>query len=199
MPLNHYGGVTVFTYELTSPTAKHRVYQTGFGKRSPPLELKGLSQGSDNRSLDQYSRTCQEIGTLFKWDESVTNRSRSDLLRHISSPGTECFLALKATKTVGIAELLTVGLDTEIRLFGLRRAFTGRGFGGQLLDRILEQAWQAGNRLHSGSRTRRIHLQTTSDDHPAARQLYESRGFQLIQEATLTLRNTRGRRARALE
>lgn len=59
--------------------------------------------------------------------------------------------------------------DVEIAYFGLMREFTGRGLGGHLLTRGIEQGWAMG--------ARRIWVHTCSLDGPAALANYEARGM----------------------
>jgi GNAT superfamily N-acetyltransferase len=59
--------------------------------------------------------------------------------------------------------------SVEILYFGLIRAFIGRGLGGWLLSRCIEEAWD-----WSASR---VWVHTCSLDHPSARANYESRGM----------------------
>ena len=59
----------------------------------------------------------------------------------------------------------------EIVYFGLLPAFIGRGFGGALLTRAVEEAW----RMSPG----RVWVHTCSLDHPAALANYQARGLRI--------------------
>jgi GNAT superfamily N-acetyltransferase len=68
--------------------------------------------------------------------------------------------------------------DVGIVVFGLVPEFTGRGFGGALLTWATQTAWAL--RSQSGGSTKRVWLQTSSDDHPHALPNYERRGFRIF-------------------
>ncbi|HLK61114.1 MAG TPA: GNAT family N-acetyltransferase [Chthonomonadaceae bacterium] len=63
--------------------------------------------------------------------------------------------------------------NVEIVYFGLLPDFIGQGFGGHLLTRAVECAWQMG--------ARRVWVHTCSLDHPAALSNYQARGFRIFQ------------------
>lgn len=63
--------------------------------------------------------------------------------------------------------------DVGIVVFGLVPEFTGRGFGGALLTWATQTAWAL---TWQGGSTKRVWLQTSSDDHPHALPNYEHRG-----------------------
>jgi GNAT superfamily N-acetyltransferase len=63
----------------------------------------------------------------------------------------------------------------EIAYFGLAPAAIGRGWGGWLLSRAAERAWQLPG-------TRRIWVHTCSLDHPHALANYQARGFVRFRE-----------------
>ena len=80
----------------------------------------------------------------------------------------------------GYIELeLQAGGDVEIAYFGLMREFSGRGLGGHLLTRGIEQAWAMG--------ARRVWVHTCSLDGPAALANYEARGMRQYQVEHRTL------------
>jgi len=59
--------------------------------------------------------------------------------------------------------------EVEIAYLGLAPPFIGRGFGGALLTRALEEAWKM--------QPKRVWLHTCSRDHPAALKNYLARGM----------------------
>ncbi len=78
---------------------------------------------------------------------------------------------------VGYCELLPDGTGgLEITNFGLLPAFLGRGLGGALLTRGIEEAF----RLNPS----RLWLHTCTNDHPAALPNYLARGFRIYKTET---------------
>jgi GNAT superfamily N-acetyltransferase len=65
--------------------------------------------------------------------------------------------------------------DVGIVVFGLFPEFIGKGLGGALLTLTTELAWTV--TAPGGTPARRVWVQTSSRDHPHARQNYEARGF----------------------
>lgn len=66
------------------------------------------------------------------------------------------------------------GENVEIAYFGLLPQFIGKGFGGHLLTRAVEQAWAMG--------ARRVWVHTCTLDGPAALANYQARGFRIYKE-----------------
>jgi GNAT superfamily N-acetyltransferase len=64
--------------------------------------------------------------------------------------------------------------NVEIAYFGLLPQFIGRGIGGYLLTRAVEQAWQMS--------AERVWIHTCSLDHPGALSNYQARGFRLLKQ-----------------
>jgi ribosomal protein S18 acetylase RimI-like enzyme len=66
----------------------------------------------------------------------------------------------------------------EIAYFGLLPEFVGRGWGGHLLTRAVETAWEM--------KPDRVWLHTCTLDHPAALPNYRQRGFRVVREEVYT-------------
>lgn len=66
--------------------------------------------------------------------------------------------------------------SVEICYFGLAQPFIGRGFGGYLLTRAIEEAWSWG--------ASRVTVNTCSLDHPGALDNYRARGFEVSRQIT---------------
>ena len=66
--------------------------------------------------------------------------------------------------------------SVELCYFGLAEAFIGRGFGGYLLSRAIEEAWN----WDAASVT----VNTCSLDHPGALKNYQARGFEIVRTVT---------------
>lgn len=69
------------------------------------------------------------------------------------------------------------GPDVEIAYFGIAPQFLGRGLGGWLLTRTIEQAWAFG--------AGRVWVHTCSLDHPRALANYQARGMAIFREETV--------------
>jgi GNAT superfamily N-acetyltransferase len=93
----------------------------------------------------------------------------------LSRPGVRAWVARVAGDIAGFVELeAEPSGDVGIVVFGLVPEFVGRGFGGAFLTIATETAWKPTSR---GGVTRRVWVQTSSDDHPHALPNYEHRGF----------------------
>lgn len=68
--------------------------------------------------------------------------------------------------------------SVEICYFGLAQPFFGKGYGGYLLTRAIEEAWSWG--------ANRVTVNTCSLDHPSALNNYRARGFELSREVVET-------------
>ncbi len=69
------------------------------------------------------------------------------------------------------------GGNVEIAYFGLAPRFIGQGFGGYLLTRAIQSAWQ----WHG---TRRVWVHTCTLDHPSALNNYQARGMTVYRVET---------------
>jgi GNAT superfamily N-acetyltransferase len=66
----------------------------------------------------------------------------------------------------------------EIAYFGLLPKFIGRGFGGALLTRAIEEAWRISPSIN------RVWVHTCTLDHPRALANYQARGMVLYKQET---------------
>ena len=82
---------------------------------------------------------------------------------------TRTFVAYYDGSVAGYYELAARDNEVEIAYFGLASPFIGRGFGGALLTRAIEEAWK--------TRPRRVWLHTCTLDHPSALRNYAARGM----------------------
>ena len=86
------------------------------------------------------------------------------------------FVAYYDGSPAGYFELAARGGEVEIAYFGLAPSFIGRGLGGALLTRALEEAWRMG--------PTRVWLHTCTLDHPSALRNYEARGMTVFKTET---------------
>ena len=117
------------------------------------------------------------VGAPWAWTEK-RNWTAEQWQTYAESPGLRTFAAYYDGLPAGYYELRRdPHAGVEIAYFGLMPGFIGRGFGGALLTRALEEAWQMG--------AERVWVHTCTDDHPAALANYLARGMRVYQvEAT---------------
>jgi GNAT superfamily N-acetyltransferase len=96
--------------------------------------------------------------------------------QELSRPGVRAWIAWVDDEVAGLVEVeAEQSGDVGIVVFGLVPEFVGRGFGASFLTLATRLAWTI---MWSGGRTtRRVWVQTSSDDHPHALPNYEGRGF----------------------
>lgn len=120
----------------------------------------------------QFNRFLyQLVGAQWNWvdklswsDEMWKNYAESENLR--------TWVAYVGGVPAGYFELqMQENQAVEIAYFGLAPKFIGQGFGGYLLTRAVELAWDWG--------AARVWLHTCSLDHPRALDNYKVRGFKL--------------------
>jgi ribosomal protein S18 acetylase RimI-like enzyme len=101
--------------------------------------------------------------------------SDDEWVAELSHPAIRSWLARVQGESAGLLEL-EVSVDGEVGIvvFGLVPAYQGRGLGAAFLTRATELAWQLGRP------TKRVWLQTSSDDHAHALGNYQSRGFRVF-------------------
>jgi GNAT superfamily N-acetyltransferase len=116
-----------------------------------------------------YRFLYAEVGRRYHWVDRLS-WSDDQIRAHLESGRVSIWLLSVRGTPAGYFELRRDEDEAiEIAYFGLFDEFTGRGLGGHLLTRAVEQAW----RMTSC----RVWLHTCSLDHPAALRNYVSRGF----------------------
>jgi GNAT superfamily N-acetyltransferase len=125
-----------------------------------------VKQPRFNRFLYEY------VGGDWKWVDRLVwtvDRWRD----YAAADNLRTFVAYREGSIAGYYELCRTDADgVEIRIFGLAPEFIGRGWGGPLLDRAIEDAfaWDA----------RRVWLHTCTHDHPNALNNYQKSGFRVF-------------------
>ncbi|MEV6417001.1 GNAT family N-acetyltransferase [Kribbella sp. NPDC051718] len=101
--------------------------------------------------------------------------SDAEWVAELSHPAIRSWLVRVQGETAGLLEL-EVSVDGEVGIvvFGLVPAYQGRGLGAAFLTSATELAWRLGRP------TKRVWLQTSSDDHAHALGNYQSRGFRVF-------------------
>ena len=155
-------GVTLVSLEMTSPDEL-------VPARPPPapLELEEVSACRPGLLRETYVRTFEPFGGGGRatWSDA---RWSEELAR----PGVRAWVAKVDGEMAGLLELEAEPEgDVGIVVLGLVPEFVGRGFGGALLTQATRLAWRL------TPRTRRVWVQTSSNDHPHALANYQRRGF----------------------
>lgn len=116
------------------------------------------------------------IGADWSWNDK-RGWTDAQWQAYVASPQLRTFVALRGGAIAGYFELREDGHGgIEIAYFGLMPGFTGRGYGGALLTRALEEAW---SRWPS-----RVWVHTCTLDHPGALPNYRARGMTVYREET---------------
>ena len=134
------------------------------------VELVRCGRLSTVEYLDLYSL----VGELWLWRDRLV-WSRDELERYLASPDVHVWTAHVRGATAGYFELRQhADRSVEVMYFGLAPSFFGRGLGGWLLTRAVEEAFALG--------ASRIVLNTCTLDAPQALPNYLARGFTIVSE-----------------
>jgi GNAT superfamily N-acetyltransferase len=128
--------------------------------------------------VDAYRALYRDVGERWQWRDRLV-WSDDQLARHLARDEVSVFIMRAGPEIAGYFELEKHADDSvEVAYFGLRPEFFGRGLGGELLTRAVEEAWQIG--------APRVWLHTCSLDSPRALPNYLARGFQPFKEEWYT-------------
>src|SRR5215207_1466990 len=114
------------------------------------------------------------VGELWLWRDRLV-WGEAELERYLASPDVHIWTAHLHEETAGYFELRQHSdRSVEVMYFGLAPAFIGRGMGGWLLTRAVQEAFALG--------ASRIVLNTCTLDAPHALPNYLARGFTIVSE-----------------
>lgn len=120
------------------------------------------------------------VGGQWHWTDKL-DRTWEQWWQWVTREGFETWVAWLHGTPVGYAELMGTVVDgcteVEVESFGLLPAFVGRGFGGHLLTRALQEAWRLDTRWSGLPPVRRVWLHTYTLDSAHALPNYRRRGF----------------------
>lgn len=116
------------------------------------------------------------IGEQWQWTDKLALSDRQ-WQEYVESDTVRTWVAYYGGAIAGYFELLRNEVDAEIIYFGLSAEFIGQGFGGYLLTRAIDAAW-------NWSGIRRVWVHTCTLDHPGALQNYLARGMTIYKEET---------------
>jgi len=108
------------------------------------------------------------VGEAWDWRDRLS-WSNERWKMCVESDSMRTFVGYYEGSPAGYFELSCQGESVEIAYFGLAPRFIGKGLGGVLLTRALEEAWN--------SKPKRVWVHTCTLDHPAALKNYQSRGM----------------------
>jgi len=110
-----------------------------------------------------------EVGRAYHWTDRLS-WTDEEVRAHLTDPAVSLWLLTSGAAPAGYFELCARDdRSIEIAYFGLLPEFVGRGWGGHLLTRAVETAWDM--------KPERVWLHTCTLDHPAALPNYLKRGF----------------------
>ena len=158
--------VTTWSLEMHSPSQLRRA------PRNSALEVREctFAQYQVNRFLYAF------VGGPWSWTDK-SSWSDEQWRAWAENPQLRTWIAYGNGSPAGYFELhRQPGDSVEIAYFGLAPGFIGRGFGGDLLSRVVECAWAWG--------ARRVWVHTCSLDHPSALANYRARGLVVYREET---------------
>lgn len=162
------GGEIVTYLEMTSPS------DLVPARRSASLQLEPAGKHAAALLRSAYVRVGAPLGWTGRSGWSV-----ADWEEELARPGTEAWVARLGDELIGFVELEAESSgDVGIVVLGLFPEFIGRRLGGMLLTLATDLAWTVS--APDGTPARRVWVQTSSRDHPHARQNYEARGFRIF-------------------
>ena len=120
-------------------------------------------------TVEHYRELYRRVGEQWHWkDRDVWPDER--LARTLANPDVHVWELEVDGRLAGYFELeKQPGPVVEIVYFGLTPEFIGKGYGGAMLTRAVEEAWALG--------TEAVWLHTCTLDSPRALPNYEARGF----------------------
>ena len=150
-----------------------------------PAELRGVSFSDPQARVElrspcplaTYRRLYKEVGQDWYW-HSRLKWSDEELAAHLSNSAVNVYELMVGDQSAGYFELKQHDDGSvEIEYFGLKPDFIGRGLGGALLTRAVEEAWASG--------ADRVWLHTCTLDSEHALPNYKSRGFKAFKTERL--------------
>jgi GNAT superfamily N-acetyltransferase len=128
-------------------------------------------------SVAEYRRLYADVGRQWFWHERL-EWTDEQLRQHLESPNVSVWELLVDGESAGYFELYRQDKRAvEIGYFGLMERFIGRGLGGWLLTRAVDEAKAMG--------AQRVWLHTCTLDSPNALPGYKARGFREFRQERL--------------
>ncbi|MEP6999018.1 MAG: GNAT family N-acetyltransferase [bacterium] len=138
----------------------------------PPLDAPTLAR--ERLSPNEYRELYSLVGGPYQWRDRLLLRD-TELDAYFASPNVHLWTLRVDGQLAGYFELQRYSdMGVEIMYFGLAPGFIGRGLGGWLLTRAVEESFAL-----SASR---VTLHTCTLDSPHALPNYLARGFVIVRE-----------------
>lgn len=161
---------------MTHATDKVRVVRTYLTMdspadlRAPAVAALRLDLAENTRcTVAEYRRLYREVGSAWHWHDRDQWPDHV-LASYLARDDVHVWVARLGRRIAGYFELKEDDDGgVELVYFGLTQPFIGRGLGGTLLTRAVEEAWRLG--------ARRVWLHTCTLDAPNALPNYLARGF----------------------
>ncbi|MDB4878996.1 MAG: acetyltransferase [Gemmatimonadetes bacterium] len=128
-------------------------------------------------AAEEYLALYRLVGGPWHWRDRLLWPT-GQLQAHLDSPGVHVWVLAVSGETAGYFELQSRDDETEILYFGLAPGFIGRGLGGWLLTRAVEEALAPAPRP--------VVLNTCTLDGPHAMPNYLARGFRIVRSEEYT-------------
>lgn len=133
----------------------------------PPGDVRVVARNPC--AVEDYRRLYSAVGGPWHWRDRLV-WTDEQLRAHLASPDISVWELVVGRESAGYFELRrSAPEEVEIAYFGLDAPFIGRGLGGAMLTRAVEEAWALG--------ARRVWLHTCTLDSPRALPNYRARGF----------------------
>lgn len=155
------------------------------------LEMRSAAQLRPRVCTDPRFRILEAVETQWRFNRFLyqlvgrewfwTDRlpwTDAQWQAYAEDPALRTWVAYHDGAIAGYFELRSEARDVEVAYFGLTREFIGRGLGGALLTRALEEAWR--------SAPDRVWVHTCTLDHPAALANYQARGMVVCKTEVVT-------------
>jgi len=110
------------------------------------------------------------IGEKWKWNDK-NSWSDAKWKSYAEANNLRTFVAYKFGIPAGYYELKSVNSNVEIAYIGLEEKFIGKGYGGYLLSKAIQDSWQW--------EASRVWVNTCDFDHPVALDNYKKRGMKI--------------------
>lgn len=124
-----------------------------------------------------YRRLYRGVGEQWFWHDRL-EWSDAELAAHLAAPEVSVWELMVGAESAGYFELQRHGDGAvEIAYFGLLPEFIGRGLGGMMLTRAVQEAWAMGGT--------RVWLHTCTLDSERALPSYKARGFREFKQERL--------------
>ncbi len=117
-----------------------------------------------------------EVGRGYHWTDRLS-WTDAEIAAYLDDPNVTLHVLYVEHAPAGYYELRRhADGSVEIAYFGLLPEYTGRGLGGWMLTRAVQDAWERGATV--------VWLHTCTLDHPSALPNYKKRGFREFKQET---------------